>query len=283
MFSLSRKRGPLCAGFDEVGEPCPERVSRIGDRCPGCLASLVASGDPEVRRRLASDAGLHADVLSALAVDTDADVRLAVADRPDTPLVELQRLEQDADHRVRTAASETLSAALTPRAFDDGERGSLFTPEELEALGSPDPTGGEPQWSEPAGRGAGLRALRPPDDRPADHRPRHLAPTPVRGAPMGDLDEVIANLDSLERRLVSLEAALASTRDQLAAITSVLDDLAADPGQGAAGRTAARRVHLLRATGTETGRPASPGRPVVPGRPPSPGRPAGPGQGEPRR
>jgi hypothetical protein len=202
---------------------------------------MAHSHDPVVRLELVADPGVTPAVLSPLAGDDDAGVRLAVARHPDTALVDLQRLEQDGDAEVRVAAAERLSAALTPRAFDDSDPGSLFTPAELDALAPPSPesAGGEPSWSQPR-----LRTIPGGAERPAR--------ASASGVNIGDLEDVIDRLESLGQRLSSLESALSSTGEQLSAITDMLSELAGDPPQDRLPETVALAHRVLRLTGTGT-------------------------------
>ena len=210
MFNVGKPRRLVCAGTAADGSPCRVRVTRLGDRCEACLTAVAESGDAAARLSLAGDPVATPALLSTLAVDDDAVVRLAVAGRPDTPLIELQRLEEDSDRRVRAVAGETLSAALTPRAFDDSDPGSLFTPAELDALGPP---------------GARLRPIAGWADRAA----RRPLPSGGSGVGFEDLEDVITRLESLGERLTALEAALSSTGARLGAVTQALGELAGDP------------------------------------------------------
>jgi hypothetical protein len=183
------RRAPTCRGTSPDGPACTQRVARPGDRCAGCLELLVTSPDRHTRRKLAGQTELAPHLIDTLAADEDRRIRLAVARRPDTPLVTLQRLEHDDDAAIRAAAGSGLSAALAPRALAASEAGGLFTEAELEALAD---TSVEP--------------VPVPEDGEA---------VPYPGPIGADGNEVLRRLDAISLRLSVLEARLAIESSRL--------------------------------------------------------------------
>jgi hypothetical protein len=229
---MKLRKGPVCRGSLSDGSPCEARVARPGERCHVCLERLATSDDVECRRRLAGDAGLPAAVFELLGADADHAVRLAVAQRPDCPLVVLQELEHDEHPQVRAAAAAGLSTAFTPRVLQEPEAGNLFTRAELDALGQHDagPT------DDPFGPVLDRSRLAHGDALAAG--PGHQPPRPsrrTRRAGPGDdglfagIEEILGRLDALSTRLSSLEHVLASTGERLGAIGDRLDGLGVRP------------------------------------------------------
>jgi HEAT repeat protein len=75
--------------------------------------SIATFGNDEDRVRLAAHFSVNIISLESLAEVSSAEVRLAVAKNPLTPLEPLARLFHDRDRAVRAAASETISELPT--------------------------------------------------------------------------------------------------------------------------------------------------------------------------
>lgn len=175
---LKLRKGPVCE-MTVAGRPCGARVSRLGERCRGCLERQATSDPVEGRRQLACDPSLPATVFELLGADPDDVVRFLVARREDCPLVVLEGLEHDRDPQVRAAAAAGLSTALMPRLLQEPEDGHLFTQAELHALSSRQPADGRPAPlpADPAPFPAGAPLI------PADPAPLPADPARRRAGP----------------------------------------------------------------------------------------------------
>jgi hypothetical protein len=229
------RKGPVCRGTLTDGSPCEARVDSEGERCHACLERLVTSSDVYVRRQLARDHDLAPHLFPVLAADTDIAIRRSIAERDDCPLVTLQRLERDEDPVVQAAATTSLSAALTPRAYTS----KVFSEEDLDALSASAWVCDDEDVAFPAevapSRPAVARVQRVRTERPpAGHRlsagPRGSGEQARASISTAGLADVLSRLDSLGTRLSELQDTLVATGDRLEAMGRHLGTLAIDMG-----------------------------------------------------